>query len=165
MIGKSGNLFQNARALGLEGHTATCEIFDVSKLSRLSKAVNVAVPVKTMQWTWPKLRFAGVFSSSSPAVKEEGPYEAAHSDIECRSVCIGNFGVAGQRAERTPRCGQRSCAQKRHADCAAGGLQRHNRLLRLRPGLDQRLRTALLPLRPLLVAHAGRRRLRRGEPE
>jgi hypothetical protein len=35
----------------------------------------------------------------------------------------------------------------------------------LRPGLDQRLRTALLPLRPLLVARAGRRRLRRGEPE
>lgn len=158
MIGNSGNRFLNARALDLtrgrrsKGADPPQHPVNFRRLGcSVEQSMIFAAPVKTMRQTSPRLGPSLIsLGFSLQAVLPSK--KTLILTFECRSFCIGNFGVAGQRAERTARCSQHSCAQKRHADCAAGSLERHNRLLRLRPGLDQRLRTALLPLRPLLVA-------------
>jgi len=75
----------------------------------------------------------------------------AHDDFHCGGARAGNDGHAGQRAKPAARRRDHPRAQERDPDRHAGGVLWRDRLLRLRPRLDQRVLSALLPLRALLV--------------
>jgi hypothetical protein len=91
------------------------------------------------------------FSQRGTLRTEGGSSAKGHDDFDCGSAFAGNHGLAGQCAKPAARRCQHPCAQERNPDRHAGGVLRGNRLLRLRPRLDQRVLPPLLPMRTLLV--------------
>ena len=86
----------------------------------------------------------------NPAKQKEVWCESSH-DCDGGGAFALNHGLAGQRAKPAARRRDHPRAQERDFDRHAGGLLWGDRLLRLRPRLDQRLLSPLLPMRALLV--------------
>jgi hypothetical protein len=94
-----------------------------------------------------------VFFSPWQSRKQEEPFDAkVHDDFDGSGARAGSDGRAGRRATAAVRSRQPPCAQERNSDHQKGELQRRNRLLRVWPGLDQRVRSPLLQVRSLLAS-------------
>ena len=82
---------------------------------------------------------SGAFLNAAPCEQKEGLVRKVTMTLTAAAAFAGNHGLAGQCAKPAARRCQHPCAQKRNPDRHAGGVLRGNRLLRLRPRLDQRV--------------------------
>ncbi len=75
----------------------------------------------------------------------------AHDDLDHSGTLAGSHGLAGQCAKPAAWRRPNPCTKKRNLDRHAGRMLRGDRLLRLRPRLDQCLRSPLLSVCSLLA--------------
>ncbi len=89
---------------------------------------------------------------NAATLKQGGSDAKAHDNLDRSGTLAGSHGLAGQCAKPAAWRRPNPCStQKRNPDRHAGGMLRGDRLLRLRPGLDQCLRSPLLSVRSLLA--------------